>query len=89
MISRMHAEMLLSKSTEESKEADETLLKSRQEMLISILSTAKPLTGQGFFNVNRTLVTSMISAATTYIVVLLQFNISETSTVHCTNNGTK
>ena len=85
----MHAEMLLSKSTEESKEADETLLKSRQEMLISILSTAKPLTGQGFFNVNRTLVTSMISAATTYIVVLLQFNISETSTVHCTNNGTK
>ena len=89
MISRMHAEMLLSKSTEESKEADETLLKSRQEMLISILSTAKPLTGQGFFNVNRTLVTSMISAATKYIVVLLQFNMSETSTVHCTNNGTK
>ena len=89
MISRMHAEMLLSKSTEESKEADETLLKSRQEMLISILSTAKPLTGQGFFNVNRTLVTSMISEATKYIVVLLQFNMSETSTVHCTNNGTK
>ena len=89
MINRMHAEIHLSKSNEEFKESDETLLKSRQEMLISILSTAKPLTGQGFFNVNRTLVTSMISAATTYIVVLLQFNISETSTVHCTNNGTK
>ena len=89
MINRMHAEIHLSKSNEEFKESDETLLKSRQEMLISILSTAKPLTGYGFFNVDRTLVTSMISAATTYIVVLLQFNISETSTVHCTNNGTK
>ena len=88
MISRMHAEMLLSKSTEESKEADETLLKSRQEMLISILSTAKPLTGYGFFNVDRTLVTSMISAATTYIVVLIQFNMSESPTVQSNSNST-
>ena len=88
MINRMHAEIHLSKSNEEFKESDETLLKSRQEMLISILSTAKPLTGYGFFNVDRTLVTSMISAATTYIVVLIQFNMSETPTVQSNSNST-
>jgi hypothetical protein len=55
----------------------ECLIQRRRETLVSILSTAKPLHGRGFFCVNHSIVTSIIGAATTYIVVLVQFNISE------------
>jgi hypothetical protein len=49
----------------------------RRETLLSILNTSIPLNGSGYFQVNNSVVTSVIGAATTYIVVLLQFNISE------------
>jgi hypothetical protein len=62
----------------------ESLLKERQEILSSILSTAKPISGQGFFNVERPMVTSIIGAATTYIVILVQFNMSEKQACNCT-----
>jgi hypothetical protein len=55
----------------------EGLLKERQEMLSAILATAKPVTGQGYFSIDKPMITSIIGAATTYIVVLVQFNMSE------------
>ena len=80
----MRDAIVLKPPREDCNEAEESLLKERQEMLITILSTAKPLSGKGFFNLDRPLMTSMISAATTYIVVLVQFNMSEKTTGNST-----
>ena len=60
-------------------ERAEYVLKERQEMLESILAKAKPLNGKGFFNVDRPMMMSIVSAATTYIIILVQFNMSENS----------
>ena len=56
----------------------EDLVQRRRDTLVSILSTAKPLHGKGYFIVDNTIITAIVSAATTYIVVLVQFNMSET-----------
>ena len=55
----------------------EHLLKERQDMLASILAMAKPLNGKGYFNVDRPMVMSIFSSAITYIIILVQFNMSE------------
>jgi hypothetical protein len=39
--------------------------------------TARPMTGRGFFNIDYPMVTSIMSAATTYIFVLIQFKMAE------------
>jgi 7tm Chemosensory receptor len=76
-INDVQSDIFLYKTEETCDNRLESLLKERQEMLSSILSTAKPVTGQGFFSIDRPMITSIIGAATTYIVVLIQFNISE------------
>jgi len=45
--------------------------------LVNLLSTAKPLNGNGYFKVLNTTQTSVAGALTTYLVVLIQFNITE------------
>jgi len=55
----------------------ESFIQRQLDTLVSILSTARPLHGRGFFHVNHSIITSIVGAATTYIVVLVQFNISE------------
>jgi hypothetical protein len=67
----------MSDMDDEISEDSENIIQRRREALVSILSTATPLHGRGFFNVNHSIVTSIVGAATTYIVVLVQFNISE------------
>ena len=68
----------------------ENLLKLRREVLTSILDSTVPLNGHGFFLVNNSILSSVVGAAITYIVVLLQFGMSEKSpgskTCNCTNN---
>jgi hypothetical protein len=49
----------------------------RRNELVAMLKTAEPMNGNGFFDVNNSVMTSIIGAATTYIVVLLQFDLSE------------
>ena len=51
----------------------------RRNELLSILDSATPLSGAGYFSVKKSAVTSIIGAATTYVVVLVQFNLSEQS----------
>ena len=58
-------------------DASEDLVQRRRDTLVSILSTAKPLHGQGFFNVDHSIITAIVGAAITYIVVLMQFGMSE------------
>ena len=58
---------------------EEDTIQKQKEILISILSSASPLNGKGYFQVNNSIITSVIAAATTYVVVLVQFNISEKS----------
>ena len=58
---------------------EEEIVQQKKEILISILSSAIPLNGNGYFQVKNSIVTSIIGAATTYIVVLVQFKISENS----------
>ena len=41
------------------------------------MATAKPINGLGFFVIDKPMVTSFVGVATTYIVVLVQFNLSE------------
>lgn len=60
----------------------EKLFKLRRDILVSILESSVPLNGRGFFQVNNSILTSVVGAATTYIVVLMQFGMSETA-----NNG--
>jgi 7tm Chemosensory receptor len=67
-------EIILSNSL---KNENEELFKIRRETIFSILDESVPLNGKGFFEVNNSTVTGVIGAAITYIVVLLQFSISE------------
>ena len=67
-------------------ESDEETFTIRRNILFSFLSTPVPLNGMGFFQVNHSTMTSVIGAATTYLVVLLQFNISEESSAKKTLN---
>ena len=55
----------------------------RQQALVSILVRAKPLTGQGYVSVDKPMVISIIGAATTYIIVLLQFSLAEKPLASC------
>jgi len=45
--------------------------------LVLLLGSAKPLNGNGYFKVLNTTQTSVAGALTTYLVVLLQFSITE------------
>ena len=38
-----------------------------------------PLTGLGYFTIERSTITSMLSTATTYVIVLVQFRMSAAS----------
>jgi hypothetical protein len=58
-------------------EFEESVIQMRRNELVAILETARPLTGCGFFVVNNSVLTSIIGAATTYIVVLIQFSLTE------------
>jgi len=75
----LHSEIFLARNTNILDESTERLLKERQEILASILVVAKPINGKGFFNVDRPMMMSILSAATTYIIILVQFNITEKS----------
>jgi hypothetical protein len=70
-------EIFLDKADDGYDERSESLLKERQDMLFSILSSVKPMTGHGYFNIDKPMITSIIGAAITYIVILVQFNMSE------------
>ena len=73
----LQSEILLSTTMNVYDDGAEHLLKERQEMLLQILAAAKPLNGNGFFNVDRPMIMSIISAAITYIIIMVQFNMSE------------
>ena len=76
-IDQLQDEILFMHSIDNCDEATEQLIQQRQNVLVSILYRAKPLTGRGFFNVDKSTIISIIGAAVTYIIVLLQFNLSE------------
>ena len=57
----------------------EIVAQMRRNELLLMLDSATPLSGAGYFSVKKSVVTSIIGAATTYIVVLVQFNLSEQS----------
>ena len=59
--------------------SEDQIVQQKKEILISILSSASPFNDKGYFQVGNSIITSVIGAATTYIVVLVQFNISEKS----------
>ena len=67
-------------ATEDYDEAAEELIQLKQNALVALLSRAKPLTGRGYFNVDRPMIISIMGAAITYIIVLLQFTLSEKTT---------
>ena len=72
--------------------ATDELIRGRQNTLVSIVSRAKPFTGVGYFNIDGRMIVSIIGAATTYIIVLVQFRMSETSStcaINVTFNKTK
>lgn len=69
----------MARTTDILDEGTEHLLKKRQEMLVSVLAEAKPLNGKGFFNIDRPMIVSIFSAAITYIIILVQFNMAEKS----------
>ena len=60
----------------------------RRNILLSIVETAAPVTGKGFFTIDKPMVTSFIGTALTYIVVLVQFSTSENITTYKTSNVT-
>jgi hypothetical protein len=60
-----------------SKTGNKEVFKIQRETIFSILDTSVQLNSEGFFQVNNSTVTAVIGAAITYIVVLLQFSISE------------
>lgn len=76
-INNLQSEIILARSTKILDEMDERQLKERQEMLATMLVVAKPLNGKGFFNIDRPMIMSILSAAITYIIILVQFNMSE------------
>ena len=76
-IGNLESELFLARSSDIFDEKAEHLLKERQEMLASILAVATPFNGKGCFNVDRPMVMSIFSAAITYIIILVQFNMSE------------
>ena len=78
-IGSLQSEILLTTTMDVCDDVAEHLLKERQEMLVQMLATAKPLNGNGLFNVDRPMIMSIISAAVTYIIILVQFNMSEKS----------
>jgi 7tm Chemosensory receptor len=79
-IGSLQDEILMSPMEENCCEEDESLLQQKQHALTSILSRAKPLMGEGFFNADKPMIMSVMGAAITYIIVLLQFNMSEKPT---------
>jgi hypothetical protein len=78
-INNFKTELLMVQMDDDISDKSENLIQRRYETLVLILGTAKPLNGKGFFDVNHLIITSIVGAATTYIVVLLQFNMSESS----------
>jgi hypothetical protein len=77
-IGQLQEEILIKLPSETNcSEEAESLLEQRQDVLISILSRAKPLSGLGFFFIDKPMIVSIIGAAITYIIVLLQFSLSE------------
>ena len=51
--------------------------RERAEEIIYIIEEAGPLTGCGMFKITRSSLTSMISTSITYLIVLIQFKLSE------------
>ncbi len=47
------------------------------KIILGLISSAKPLNGNGYFTVQNSTLTSVAGALTTYLVVLIQFNITE------------
>ena len=85
-ISQLQDEVMFVPIKEGSDDVTENLVLLRQNALVSILSRAKPLTGRGYFIVDKSMIISIIGAATTYIIVLLQFNMSEKPDLGRANN---
>ena len=48
-------------------------------LLLRDVDNLEPVSGYGFFGVDRTTVTSMVSTAITYFVILIQFKTSSSS----------
>ena len=76
-INQLQDEIIMSANDGDYEDADGGGFHQRQQALISILARAKPLTGQGYFLVDKPMVMSIIGASTTYIIVLLQFSLAE------------
>ena len=76
-ISQLQDEIEFMPVMEECDKATDELIRQRKNELVSILSRAKPLTGGGYFNVDSPMIISVIGQATTYIIILVQFNTSE------------
>lgn len=45
----------------------------RQVRLTTMLDSSLPFTAQGYFPINKSLITSIMGATVTYIVILIQF----------------
>ena len=81
VISQLADDILFMPVQESYDEATDQLIHQRQYALVAILSRAKPLSGEGYFNVDRSMIMSVIGAAITYIIVLLQFNLTEKTNI--------
>ena len=47
------------------------------QYLIMSLSEVKPMTGAGYFDISRGTLSSMLSVSLTYIIIMVQFQLSE------------
>ena len=47
-----------------------------KKQLFQEIESVGPLTGLGFFEIERKILTSMVSTAVTYIIILVQFKMS-------------
>ena len=52
------------------------LYAKKQLLLFQEIESVGPLTGLGFFEIERNILTSMVSTAVTYIIILVQFKMS-------------
>ena len=63
--------------------------RQKWQYLIMSLSEVRPLSGAGYFDISRGTLTSMLSVSLTYVIIMVQFQLSESpngdSQVACGN----
>ena len=66
----------------------EIINEKRIQIIVERMKTIEPLSGNGFFEVKKPTVTTIIGAAVTYMIILVQFKLSEVSKPSVTGNLT-